>query len=482
MTRHDAIVVGGGLAGLSCALALARHGIAPLVLESESRLGGRAQSHRDEATGDIVDIGPHVLLDLYANFLALLELVGTRDRICWQRQPLMTVVDAGRHVELTTHRGPPPLGLAGGLWRVPVSWRELATNLGVTIEAFRLDDTEVLAFDDVAASAYLARRNVAPRVVDWFWRSFAMWLLNTPLERCSTAALLRLFRQLAGSVAPRIGVANEGLADTYLPHVPDAILAAGGEVRTGAAVAALESAGDDGIAVRCADGSLRVAPDVVATVPPDTLATLVPDAWRAREPALAALDRFEPCAYVSTYLWLDRRIGPLRWWAHAWHERQLHYDFYELTNIRRGWAARPGSVVGCNLIDAERARGLDDAAIVAAAQAEIAEAVPAAAAARVVHASVHRIPLAIPRPTPGTERARPAARTAIAGLHLAGDWTRTDLPCSMESAVRSGFLAAESVLARRGIAASIAKPPPAPHGLVGLLQRSGRPTTGLGRG
>jgi 15-cis-phytoene desaturase len=89
----------------------------------------------------------------------------------------------------------------------------------------------------------------------------------------------------------------------------------------------------------------------------------------------------------------------------------------------------------------------------------------------VQHARVHRIPMAIPCPTPGTERRRPHVHTPVPGLVLAGDWVRTHLPCTMESAVRSGWLAAEQILSTTGRPHRIALAPRAPDGLAGLVRR-----------
>ena len=110
----------------------------------------------------------------------------------------------------------------------------------------------------------------------------------------------------------------------------------------------------------------------------------------------------------------------------------------------------------------------------AATRRELASAAPASADARLLHADVHHVPMAIPCPYVGTERQRPVMKTASPGVFLAGDWTRTRLPCSMESAVRSGFLAAEACLAHVGEQRSIAKEPRPNDGLAGWMQRRGR--------
>src|SRR2546428_333516 len=106
----DAVIVGGGLAGLACAVALAENGLRPVVFERASQLGGRARSWTHAPSGDVVDIGPHVVHSEYANFLALLERLGTRDRIRWQRDRFMTLATQPPTV-LRHRRLPPPLSL-----------------------------------------------------------------------------------------------------------------------------------------------------------------------------------------------------------------------------------------------------------------------------------------------------------------------------------------------------------------------------------
>jgi 15-cis-phytoene desaturase len=145
------------------------------------------------------------------------------------------------------------------------------------------------------------------------------------------------------------------------------------------------------------------------------------------------------------YLWFDRKLTGERFWAQPGALERLNTDFYDLSNIRQGWSDRP-SLIASNIVYSHRARAMSDAQIVAATRREIAQFAPEAGPARIVHAAVNRIAMAIPCPLPGSESERPAP-----SAFLAGDWTRTGLPCSMESAVRSGFMAAEAVLGTTGL-------------------------------
>ena len=131
-------------------------------------------------------------------------------------------------------------------------------------------------------------------------------------------------------------------------------------------------------------------------------------------------------------------------------------------------------MVASNIIYSHRAADMDDAAIVAATLREIAEFVPGAADAKLIHSDVHRIPMGIACPKPGTELKRPATATGVPRLFLAGDWTRTELPSSMESAVRSGFLAAEAILSASARPRSLALAPRPTDGLAGVVRAATR--------
>ena len=133
------------------------------------------------------------------------------------------------------------------------------------------------------------------------------------------------------------------------------------------------------------------------------------------------------------------------------------------------------SLIAANIIYSDRLPPMDDAAIVEATRHELTRHVPGAAAAKLVHADVHRIPMAIAAPYPGSEAARPPPTTPIEGLLLAGDWLHTGLPSSMESAVRAAALAAEAVCADAGRPRTIARPLPRVEGLFALAGRGRMP-------
>jgi 15-cis-phytoene desaturase len=294
-----------------------------------------------------------------------------------------------------------------------------------------------------------------------------MMVCNVPLERCSAASLLRIHAQLSGYKELHFGFGAVGLGELYTDQATKLIEDAGGRVLTGTMVTALLlDRRADGVLLE--DGSKLFAETVVSAVPPWQLFDMLPPSLAAQAPFEDVGD-VEPSPYISCYLWFDRELKTERFFSHLWSPRRLNYDFYDLCQIRQGWQSRP-TVIASNIIYSHRAQGMTDEEIVRETVGEIAEFAPLAAQAKVVHADIHRIPMAVPCPVPGFERKRPPARSPVPGLVLAGDWPRTHMPCTMEGAVKSGFTAAEQVLAERGQEASFAIPSRTYDGVAGMVR------------
>ena len=469
MADTDVIVMGAGLAGLACALALGERGLRVVVLEAAEVAGGRARSCTDDVTGDRVDLGPHILLSEYRNMRRLLEQLGMHGRIAWQGRKFITFVDRPRPVTFWMHRLPPPLHFMPSLLKIPqLSLRDVGSNARLLWRVMRLREADVLRLDGEDAETVLRRWGVSARFIDWYWRTVSMAIMNVPLERCSAGALLGFFRYMIGVGGYEVGLPAEGLGDLFAPAALRRITSSGSEVRTRARVGHLlvDEAGAHGVAL--SDGTRLHARWIVSALPPAQLQAVLPRELLSRHALFANLAKFEPSRYVSTYLWFDRKLTQERFWAKVWSPRTLNYDFYDLSNIRAQWSAR-GSVIASNIIHSDRAEALSDEEIIAASIGELGEYLPQVVQARLLHARVHRIAMAIPAPHPGSERLRPSAASPIDGLFLAGDWIRTGLPASMESAVRSGWIAAEQVLAAAGRPCEVALPLPRMQGFVRVV-------------
>lgn len=469
-----AVVVGGGLAGLSCAVALAERGVKVTVLEAGGRLGGRASSWRDEETGDSVDIGPHIFHSEYRNMLGFLARLGSAHLITWQPKKVLLLASKPRPLALRHAPLPAPLSLMPSMLRAPgLTARDYLSMVRTGWRGMRFGEEQVAQLDRVSALDFLREQGVTERMIAWWWRFAAMVVTNVPLERCSAASLMRIHAQLSGYRGLHFGFAAVGLGELYTLQATRLIEAAGGRVLAGTAARAVSGGGRaDGVLL--GDGMRLGADVVISALPPQALAPLLPPAWRTG--ALAQLDWFEPSPYICCYLWFERDLKAERFTSHLWSPGRLNYDFYDLSQIRHGWAGRP-TVIASNIVYSHRAEHMDDAAIVRATLAELAEFAPAARAARLLHARVHRVPMAIPCPLVGFEERRPPQRSPVPGLVLAGDWTATRMPCTMEGAVKSGLLAAEVVLEDLGRPERLAIEARMYDGFAGIVRRlaAGRP-------
>ncbi|MBC5785794.1 FAD-dependent oxidoreductase [Ramlibacter sp. USB13] len=466
--EFDAVVVGAGVAGLFCAASLADAGVKVAVLEARADAGGRARSWHDATMGLEVDIGPHVLSSEHRQFVRMLRRLGTADQVQWQREPQVTLLDAGELLAVRNVRWTPPLH---GLPNLPVAlrrigWRDAVSHWRVAWHAARANEESLRALDGIAALHWLRSLGVTTRAIDWFWRSALLALLNVPLEHCSAAAAMRVFRLMLGRSGYHFGFPTTGLSRLYVPACVGLVRERGSAFFTRSAVRNLEIENDRVAGVRLRDGKVLRAPWCVLALPPWNLAPLLARTRSARLAGLAeAASRFLGAPYTSTVLALDRRVGELRFRARVWNPADFNTDFYDLANIRPELAGG-GSVIACNAIGPHARLAWSDREVVARTMAELADCTPAARDARVLRACVHRIRAAIPQPRPGTETLRPPTRTGLQGLLLAGDWIATAVPCSMESAARSAALAAGAILGRE-----LVLPPPESYGFVGLLRK-----------
>jgi squalene-associated FAD-dependent desaturase len=470
LAQTDVLIVGGGLAGIACAVGLRGSSLHVTLIERSPSLGGRARSWVDGQTGDVVDIGPHILLTEYQNMLSLLETLGTHDRVVWQTSKLITLLDHSRQTQIHAHRLPPPLHLAPSMLKPNgVTLRDKASNASALWFAMKTDEPDVPALDQKTAESLLRELGVSERFIDWFWRSASMTLMNVPLERCSAGAMMRFFSQFVGHKGYSFGFPGCGLGELFVPAAERMIRREGGEILKNTTAVTFTYASALCTGAELADGQAIRSRYCVSALPPAELFDALPEHW-AELTAFRNAAAFEPSPYISIYLWFDRKLTQEKFWSRVWSPESLNYDFYDLSNIRPDWADRP-SVIASNIIYSHRYADWSDARLIEATLRELAEFAPEARNAQVVHALVNRIPMSIPCPYPGTENRRPPTEAPVRGLLLAGDWTRTHLPYSMESAVRSGFLAAEHILRDIGQPRELARALRPTEGLAGLVRR-----------
>ncbi|MBQ0985844.1 hydroxysqualene dehydroxylase HpnE [Streptomyces sp. F63] len=447
---HTAVVVGGGIAGTAAALALADAGVRVTLTEARPRLGGLAFSfHRSSPAGDLTaDNGQHVHLRCCTAYRALLERIGAAGLAPVQRRLDVPVLDAGRRRAGRLRRSalPVPLHLAGSLARYPhLSLAERAAAARAALALRRLDPADP-ALDGTDFGGWLRRRGQSPRAVEALWDLIGVATLNAPADRASLSLAAMVFRTglLSAPGAADIGWSRVPLGDLHDTRTRRALEGAGVRVllRTRARALHRPDARSGGWRVTVTGApagpeTLR-ADTVVLAVPQDEAHRLLPDG--ALDDPGRLLD-IGTAPILNVHVVYDRRVLRRPFLAALGSPVQWVFDRTEPSGLTGGaqYLALSQSAAG-DIID------LPVAELRRRFLPELERLLPGARHARVADFFVTRERAATFDPAPGTGRLRPPARTRAPGLQLAGAWTATGWPATMEGAARSGATAAAAAL------------------------------------
>jgi squalene-associated FAD-dependent desaturase len=466
------VIVGGGLAGLAAAAALAGQGLEITLLESRPRLGGRASSFRDPATGEPVDNCQHVSMGCCTNLADFCRRVGTAT--LFRREPALTFLGPDRRLSrLAAGPWPAPFHLAVSFLRA--RYLSASDKLRVAYGLARLrsgcDDRPGESFAD-----WLLRHGQTVRTINLYWATVLVSALNERLEQMDVAHARKVF--LDGFLRNRDGYALEiplvPLGELYGTRLESWLRDHGVSVRltTGVQSVVADQRGTlAGVALR--SGESIAAERVILAVPFDRVRGLLPAGLAGRISGLARLDEMQAAPITGVHLWFDRPVCPL---DHVVTVGRLIQWIFNHTAIQGRTAAGTGAggqYLQLVISAAYDLLALDRDAILEAVLAELAEIWPEARSARLLRSWVvteHGATFAV---RPGVDALRPPQRTAVAGLFLAGDWTDTGWPATMEGAVRSGYRAAEGVLEDLGRPAHFVQPQLASSWLARWLLGSG---------
>jgi squalene-associated FAD-dependent desaturase len=427
-------VVGGGLAGLAAGCALASSGFLVTLFERRPYLGGRASSYQHPGTGEVVDNCQHVLLGCCTNLIQFYERLGVEDKIRWYDR-LTFLEPGGRASVIAQSKLPAPLHNAPAFLRAACLDLSDKLSIGMAMAAL----APALPRDDGESFLmWLHRHAQTKQAIERFWRPVLVSALNEELDRVSVPYAAQVVREsfLKSATAGRMGVPTVPLTELY-SVAGDYIIARGGGIRVRANV---ESFLPESDAVKLLVSGEETSFDlVVFAVPFDVLFRILPSTSVA-EPLRRALTRFETSPIAGIHLWFDRQITDL---DHAvLLDRTIQWMFHKSKLLGRN---ENGSylelVVSSSKTLVEKSR----AEIIQLALAELREFFPAARDANLVKSTVIKEIHATYSPRPGVDVYRPRPETVWPRIFLAGDWTATGWPATMEGAVRSGYMAAESV-------------------------------------
>lgn len=449
------IVIGGGFAGTTAAVRLTEQGVRVTLIEARERLGGRVQSLTDSVTGEIIDNGQHLMMGCYNAALRLLDTLGTVHLLRRQKALRVWFADCTDSTasrpevfSLDASRLPGKLGVALGMMTLyGLTWREKRDLMRF---ALRLQ-LNLIRTHGKTAEALLREEKQSERVIMRLWEPIILATLNTSVAESSATLFVAVMRLafFGGAKASQMLLAETGL-DEVLPPAQSWLEKRGSSVRTGL-VSEILSENGRACGVRLKSGEEICADAVLSAVPAHALWKILPSDLRA-EPDFACVTQFHSSPIISVYLWFDREFMEQDFIALLGTTVQWVFNRRKLCRAEKAVVERYPCHLALTVSVAESLAGAGQQDIVNTCVTDLRSAFPEAHAAALLHARVIREKNATTLFTPANEHLRPQARTPLHGLFLAGDWTDTALPATIESAAQSGEAAATAVIESFGSA------------------------------
>ncbi len=436
--KKEVLIVGGGFAGLAAGVELVTRGHNVTVIERRGHLGGRAYSFKDPVSGAVLDNGQHILMGCYRDTIRFLETIGTLDKVDFQKN--LSVDFAAPGVALSRFRSlplPSPLHLLSGFWLFRrFSLRDKLAVL--KMKRGMANGTEDL--DRKSVTQWLKGIGQTDRLLERFWDPLTLAALNDRPELSSAALFHAVLKEalFSGRAGSRIGVPKVGLSDLYTEAARDYIERKGGHFLLKSPVAKLHFRGREFSEVELEGGRRVSAEALLVTVPFTALRKILPESFVYEDRFFAPISQLTASPIVAVNLWYDRTITT-RPFVGLWGTR-VHWIF----NKKEACGGEP--YLSLVISGARDELQIPGPKLIEMAVAELQSVFPEAREAKLLRATVSKEPEAPMAPAVGVEKYRLSQKTPYKNLYLAGDWTATGLPATIESAVRSAKKAVELIV------------------------------------
>ncbi len=457
-------IVGGGLAGLSAACALADAGYKVTLFERRAFLGGRASSYEHPGTGEVVDNCQHIMLGCCTNLRDLYRRLGVEDKVRWYKR--ITFIEPG-----------------GGSSFIEASWLPAPFHTAISFLRYKLltmgDKLAIVRAllgllagvpEDSSEDflSWLRRKRQTQAAIERFWAPVLISSLNEDLDKCSVKYAAMVFRDafLKSAEAGRMGVPTVPLSELY-GVAAGYIRARGGEVLLRSGVETVSCAGPAAV-LRSNDRDFSFD-YAISAIPFHLLGRLLPPSPASRE-LEEKVSHLRTVPITGIHLWFDGQITELE--HAALLDRNIQWMFQKSKTLTRPAesAGASGSYLELVVSSSKSLLEMGRAEIIELALKELKEFFPAARQARLVKATVIKEVHATFAPAPLSDRFRLPPASPWPSLFLSGDWTATGWPSTMEGAVRAGYLSAEALCRACGDAHQFLVPDLPPQGLMRLFR------------
>ena len=436
LESRDVVIFGGGLAGIAAAIQLLEHGIEPTLVERRPFLGGRAFSFRDRASGEEIDNGQHVILGVCDQFLKLLERLGTRQDIDLGPALDVPVSLEGRISKLQASR---IFGNAFALLRYShLSFKDrLAVGrvlAGMKVARYREKEAEDQK--SISFAEWLSSHGQTDAAIERFWSMFILPVFNCHINEVAAYDAIEFTKAaLLGSTSDAaIGYPKKGLS--YLIGYPalDYLRAKSAEVISRTRVERFAPLDGGGFKIQLSNGQELISRTVISALAPNVLSSILPQSDGRCAKLASMLSKLEYSPIIAVHLWYERPIMDER--VTAFLDLGLQWVFNDSALRSTSRSGRQHIVV--SLSGADEWAGMSKRQVLKRIETAMNEAFPRSRNTPLLNSSVVKTLEATIKIEVGSQESRFAPETDISGFFVAGDWTDTKLPATMEGAVQSG--------------------------------------------
>jgi squalene-associated FAD-dependent desaturase len=472
--EHEVLILGAGLAGLSAAVALSGAGARVALAERKPYVGGRAYSYLHPALDEVID-SQHVLLGCCTNLIDLCRLARADRHIRWY--DCITFLQPGtettpmRRSDIGPNSLPSPGHSALSFLRAPMLTFADKYRIGIGLLEFL---RSYPSSDHEPFSTWLKRTRQTDRAIRHFWEPVIVGALNDSFDRCSTRYAGQVFHEsfLKSAAGGRLGIPSQPLSQFYAA-LAQLAEQQGTLLRLRTSINAIERTSHGQWQATASDGSKLRARSLLLALPFEQTANLLatlPESCAQRTSILPKLAHFRHAPITTVHLWFDREITTLDHAALLDTRIQWMFNKSRIRRLERDSTTGAGGqyielVISASFAELRESREQ----ILEAAVEELARFFPQVRAAVILKSGILKEARATFSVLPGLDQFRPRADAPGGRLYLAGDWTQTGWPSTMEGAVRSGRLAAEAIAAASGSAATFLSPDLPATGFMRLL-------------
>lgn len=427
--KPECVIIGGGLAGLSAAVSLAKAGIGVELFESAPKLGGRAYSFTEARTGDVIDNGQHIMMGCYNETLRFLRLIGSVDKLKIQKSLSVNFVD--KTLGLTPLKAGNafyPFNLLLGLMSYKaLKFSERLEIIGLCSKLIFLRPESI---EDLTVLQWLKKEKQSPGTIKAFWEILSTGALNTDITRASASIFASILKEmfLKGSRAASIILPRTGLSGLYCQDSVDFICRHGGNITLSEPVKSVEIKNNKIKKIILQDREVTGFDFVISALSYHAFSRVFPGEFVDS----LSLEGIAYSSILSLNLWLK--------------ENPFKDEFYGLIDSPVHWVFNHGKFISIVISNADEISGKSREELQEMIFLELEKFFPQFNRSLVSWAKLIKEKRATFIPSPDIIKHRPGTRSSIENLFLAGDWTQTGLPATIEGAVKSGHDAAKAVL------------------------------------